>query len=156
MHRAVIFSNSVVSNGVTIYGGLYGGDTESDILIAAHSDYKTLLIREQWEGKRGDAFRRQEGWTRDYDEGGTVSWWSYDKERYTFNLGFDPIPDQFVQLCNRFAQQVAIISEWVPLRFADTDNEDHIVNGVFYYMVSNANNIQWTDVEEQEVDDLPF
>ena len=63
-----------------------------------------------------------------------------------------------MQLCNRFAQQVAVISGWVPLRFADTDNEDHIVNGTFYYMVANANpnDIQWTDVEEPVVDDLPF
>lgn len=158
MHRVVIFSEKVISNGISIFGGLYGADTTEDILKSACLDYKTLLIREQWEGERGDAFRKREGWTLDYNENGTVSWWRFDETKYTYNLGYIPIPDQFVQLCNRFAQQVAVISGWVPLRFADTDNEDHIVNGTFYYMVANANpnDIQWTDVEEPEADDLPF
>ena len=158
MHRVVLFSLPVVSNGVSIYGGLYGGDTEGEILTTARADYRTLLIREQWEGERGDAFRKREGWTLDYNDDGTVSWWRFDETKYTYNLGYIPIPDQFVQMCNPFAQQVALISGWVPLRFADTDNEDHIINGTFYYMVANANpnDLQWTDVDEQEVDDLPF
>ena len=73
MHRVVLFSAPVISNGVSIYGGLYGGDTEGEILTTARADYRTLLIREQWEGERGDAFRKREGWTLDYNEDGTVS-----------------------------------------------------------------------------------
>lgn len=157
MHRVVIYINPVTSNGMTLYGRLYGGENEDDILIAARVDYRTLLIREEWEGERGEEFREREGWTLEYDEDGTVLWWSYDKERYSFNLGYDTIPDQFVQqLCNPFAQYIALVSEWVPLRFADTDNEDYIINGAFYYMVANAANIQWIRVDEPDDDELPF
>jgi len=157
MHRVVLFINPVVSNGETLYGRLYAGNTESEIMTIARLDYKTLTIREEWEGGQGEEFRKREGWTLDYNEDGTVSWWSYDKERYSFNLGYDPIPDQFVQqLSNPFAQYIALISEWVPLRFADTDNEDYIINGAFYDMVANAANIQWTRVDEPDNDDLPF
>ena len=157
MHRVVLFINPVTSNGETLYGRLYAGNTESEIMTIARLDYKTLTIREEWEGGQGEEFRKREGWTLDYNEDGTVSWWSYDKERYSFNLGYDPIPDQFVQqLSNPFAQYIALISEWVPLRFADTDNEDYIINGAFYDMVANAANIQWTRVDEPDNDDLPF
>ncbi len=159
MHRVVIFSKEVISNGVSIYGGLYGADTENDILKSARSDFRTLLVREQWEGKKGDAFREREGWTMTHSTDGSTAWWRFNESKYTYHKGFNPIPDQFVEsLCNPFAQQVALISGWIPLRFADTDNEDHIVNGTFYYMVANANpnDLQWMDVDEQEVDDLPF
>jgi len=157
MHRVVLFINPVTSNGETLYGRLYAGNTESEIMTIARLDYKTLTIREEWEGGQGEEFRKREGWTLDYNEDGTVSWWSYDKERYSFNLGYDPIPDLFVQqLSNPFAQYIALISEWVPLRFADTDNEDYIINGAFYDMVANAANIQWTRVDEPDNDDLPF
>lgn len=156
MHRVVIYINPVTSNGMTLYGRLYGGENEDDILIAARVDYRTLLIREEWEGERGEEFREREGWTLEYDEDGTVLWWSYDKERYSFNLGYDTIPDQFVQqLCNPFAQYIALVSEWVPLRFADTDNEDYIINQA-YDMVANAADIQWTRVDEPDDDELPF
>jgi len=157
MHRVVLFINPVTSNGETLYGRLYAGNTESEIMTIARLDYKTLTIREEWEGGQGEEFRKREGWTLDYNEDGTVSWWSYDKERYSFNLGYDPIPDLFVQqLSNPFAQYIALISEWVPLRFADTDNEDYIINQAFYDMVANAANIQWTRVDEPDNDDLPF
>ena len=156
MHRVVIYINPVTSNGETLYGRLYGGENEDEILIAARIDYRTLLIREEWESKRGEEFRAREGWTLEYDEDGTVSWWSYNKERYSFNLGYDPIPDQFVELCKIIAQHVALVSRWVPLRFADTDNEDYIINGAFYEMIANANDIQWTRVDEPANDDLPF
>lgn len=158
MHRVVLFSAPVVSNGETLYGGLYGGATEGGVMTAARADYRTLLIREQWEGESGDAFRQREGWILTHSTDGSTAWWSFDEAKYTYLKGFKPIPDEFVQLCNHFAQQVALVSGWVPLRFADTDDEDHIINGTFYYMVANANqnDLQWTDVDEPEVDDLPF
>ncbi len=156
MHRVVIFQ-PVTSNGQTLYGRLYGGQNEDEILITARIDYKTLLIREEWEGKEGESFREHEGWSLIYNEDGTESWWSFDENKYTYLKGYDPIPDQFVQqLCNPFAQYIALISEWVPLRFADTDNEDYIINGAFYDMVANAANIQWTRVDEPVDDELPF
>lgn len=157
MHRVVIYINPVTSNGETLYGRLYGGENEDDILIAARIDYRTLLIREEWDGELGKEFREREGWTLEYDEDGTVSWWSYDKERYSFNLGYDTIPDQFVQsLCNPFAQYIALISRWVPLKMADCNIDDYIINDTFYYTVANANDIQWTRVDEPKDNDLPF
>jgi len=158
MHRIVLFINPVVSNGESLYGKLYGGANEGEILIAAQADFKTLLIREQWEGERGDAFRKREEWTLVHSTDGSRAWWSYDENKYTFNKGFDPIPDQFVENCPLPTESVALISGWVPLRMADTNLEDYIVNGAFYYMITNANpnNLQWTDVDEQEMDDLPF
>ena len=160
MHRVVLYVNCpVTSNGQTLYGRLYAGNDESEILTIARADYKTLTIREKWEGEQGEEFRKREGWTIEYNEDDTVSWWKFDDTKYTYNLGFIPIPDQFVeQLCNPFARHIALISGWVPLKMADCNDEDYIVNGTFYYMVTNANpnDLQWTNVEEQEVDDLPF
>ena len=156
MHRVVLFVNPVVSNGQTLYGRLYGGENEDDILIAARVDYKTLAIREEWEGEQGEKFRSQEGWTLTYNEDGTESWWVYDKERYSFNLGYDPIPDEFVKLCNSFAHHIALISGWVPLKMADCNIDDYITNGAFYDMVANANDIQWIRVDEIVDDELPF
>ena len=157
MHRVVIWMNSVNNNGITYFGKLLSGQSEREILTKGRILYKILTVREAWEGEQGEAFREHEGWTLDYNEDGTESWWVYDRNKYTFLKGFDPIPDQFVQqLCNPFAQYIALISEWVPLRFADTDNEDYIINGAFYDMVANAANIQWTRVDEPDNDDLPF
>ena len=156
MHRVVIYINPVTSNGQTLYGKLYAGDNENEILTIARADYKTLTIREEWEGESGEAFRKREGWTLEYI-GDSVSLWKFDEAKYTYNLGYNPIPDQFVeQLCNPFARHIALISGWVPLKIADCNDEDYIVNGVFYDMVANAADIQWTDVDEPEVDDLPF
>ena len=155
MHRVVIFVNPVVSNGETLYGKLYGGETAGDILLSALADYKTLTIREEWEGEQGEEFRKQEGWTLAYNENGTVSWWRFDESKYTYNLGFVPIPDQFVEsLCTPFAQHVALISGWVPLKMSDCNDNDYIVNGAFYDLIANANGIKWTDVDETEADDL--
>ena len=83
MHRVVLFGNDVVSNGQTLYGRLYGGENEDDILIAARVDYKTLLIREQWEGERGETFREQEGWTLAHSTDGSTAWWTFDEDKYT-------------------------------------------------------------------------
>ena len=156
MHRVVIWMNSVNNNGITYFGKLLSGQSEREILTKGRILYKILTVREAWEGEQGEAFREHEGWTLDYNEDGTESWWVYDRNKYTFLKGCDPIPDQFVQqLCNPFAQYIALISEWVPLRFADTDNEDYIINQAFYDMVANAANIQWTRVDEPDDDELP-
>jgi len=156
MHRVVIFF-PVSSNGQTLYGRLYGGENEDQILITARIDYKTLLIREEWEGEQGEEFRKREGWTLNYNEDGTVSWWSFDETKYTYQRGYNPIPDQFVQsLSYPFAQHIALISRWVPLKMADCNDEDYITNGAFYDMIANSNDIQWTRVDEPEGDDLPF
>lgn len=157
MHRIVIYINPVTSNGQTLYGKLYAGDNENEILTIARADYKTLTTREEWEGEQGEEFRKREGWTLNYNENGTVSWWRFDETKYTYNLGHNPIPDQFVeQLSYPFARHIALISSWVPLRFVDTNDEDYITNGAFYDMIANSNDIQWTDAEEPEGDDLPF
>ena len=157
MHRVVIFSNSVISNGEEIYGRLYGGNTEREILIEAKIDYKTLLIREQWEGERGEAFREQEGWTLAHSTDGSTAWWAFDKDRYTFNKGYDPIPDQFVQECNLPTRSLAILNTWVLLKFADTNDEDYVINKMFYESVigGNPNDLQWMSLEPED-DDLPF
>lgn len=157
MHRVVIYINPVTSNGRTLYGKLYAGDNESEILTIARADYKTLTIREEWEGEQGEEFRKREGWTMVHSTEGSTAWWKFDETKYTYNKGYSPIPDQFVEsLSNPFAQHIAILSGWVPLKMSDCNDEDYIVNGAFYDMIANANDLQWTDVDEQEVDDLPF
>jgi hypothetical protein len=158
MHRVVIYINPVTSSsyGETLYGKLYAGNTESEILTIARLDYKTLTIRQEWEGEQGEEFRKREGWTLTYNEDGTESWWLYDQDRYSFHLGYDPIPDEFVKLCNSFAHHIALISRWVPLKMADCNIDDYITNGVFYDMVANANDIQWIRVDEIVDDELPF
>ena len=158
MHRVVLFSRPVISNGETFYGRLYGGATESEILIVARTDFKTLLIKEQWEGERGEAFRQQEGWTLVHNEDDTSAWWSFDKDRYTFHKGFDPVPDQFVEHCQIPSGYVALLSGWVPIRMSDTNIEDYIINGAFYYTISgaNPNDICWCSIDASEDDGLPF
>lgn len=157
MHRVVIYINPVTSNGETFYGKLYAGDTEAEILTKAGMDYRILTAREAWEGKEGESFREKEGWTLNYNENGTVSWWRFDETKYTYHLGYSPIPDQFVQsLSYPFAQHIALISRWVPLKMADCNDEDYITNDAFYDMIANSNDIQWTRVDEPESDDLPF
>lgn len=157
MHRVVIFMHPVNSNGMTLFGRLYGADTTEEILTIARADYATLVLREHWEGEQGEAFREHEGWSLIYNEDGTESWWSFDENKYTYLKGYDPIPDQFVQqLCNPFAQYIALISGWVPLKMADCNIDDYIINGAFYDMVANANDIEWTRVDEPKDNDLPF
>ena len=158
MHRVVIFLNPVVSNGEELYGRLYSGDTEAQILIAARVDYKTLLIREQWEDELGEKFRQHEGWTLTHSTDGSMAWWSYEKDRYTFDLGFDPIPDQFVKGCTLPSSSVALLSGWVPLKMAHTNLDDYIISQAFYYSIieANPNDICWHDVNGSEDNDLSF
>lgn len=157
MHRVVIYVNPVTSNGQTLYGRLYAGETESDILLNAFADYKTLTVREEWEGEQGEEFREREGWTLVHSTDGSRAWWRFEETKYTYHKGYNPIPDQFVDsMCNSFAQHIALIDRWVPLKIADCNNEDYITNGAFYDMIANSNDIQWTDVDETEADDCPF
>lgn len=157
MHRVVIYINPVTSNGQTLYGKLYAGDNENEILTIARADYKTLTTREEWEGEQGEEFRKREGWTMVRSTDGSTAWWKFDETKYTYNLGYNPIPDQFVeQLSYSFSRHIALVSGWVPLKMADCNDEDYIVNGAFYDMIANSNDIQWTDAEEPEGDDLPF
>lgn len=44
MHRVVIFSEPVTNNGESLYGKLYSGETEADIMANATYDLKRLLI----------------------------------------------------------------------------------------------------------------
>lgn len=157
MHRVVIFSNPVISNGIELYGRLYSGESEGQIINTAQFDYQTLLIRELWEGEFGESFRENEGWTLIHSKDDSTSWYSYDESKYTFGLGFDPIPDQFVQGCPKPSESVAIANVWIPIRMADTDIEDYIVNEAFYESIigANPNDIQWTSLEPDE-EDLPF
>ena len=157
MHRVVIFSNPVISNGIELYGRLYSGESEGQIINAARFDYRTLLIRELWEGELGETFRKNEGWTLTHSKDGSTAWYLYDESKYTFGLGFAPIPDQFVQGCPQPSESVALVNVWVPIRMSDTDIEDYIINQVFYNSIigANPNDIQWTSLEP-EGDDLPF
>lgn len=158
MHRVVLFSAPVVSNGETLYGRLYGGTTEGCIMTAARADYRTLLIREQWEEESGHAFRQREGWTLTQTTDGSTAWWSFDEDKYSYCLGFSPIPDQFVESCPLPTKGVVLLNGWVLLRFADTNNDDYIINGTFYYstMDANPNDLYWSFLDEPEEDDLPF
>ena len=155
MHKVVIFSNPVVSNGETFYGKLYSGENEKAIVMTACSDFRTLLYREQWEGQTGEEFRNQENWTLTRHKDGSESW-SYDKSKYTYTLGFSPLPDEFIRNCWLPPECVALISGWVPLRLADCNDQDYIVNRAVYDDIneSNPNHVRWILVDEP--DELPF
>ena len=157
MHRVVLFSRPVISNGETIYGRLYGGATEREILIEAKIDYKTLLIREQWEGERGETFRENEGWTLAHSTDGSTAWWTFDEDKYTFDMGFDPIPDRFVQCYKLPSVSLCILNTWVLLKFADTNDEDYVINQVFYDSITecNPNDLKWMSLMPED-DKLPF
>ena len=149
MYRVVLFSNPVTNNGETFYGRLYSGTDLRQILSIASNDYKTLLINEQWDGEQGGVFRQRENWIMVRNEDGTESWDYNDK--YTYNLGFICIPDQFVKTCNLNCKRIALLNVWVPFRLADIDMEDYIINGVFHAMVMNANpnEISWYSILEK-------
>lgn len=157
MHRVVIFSNSVYSNGEALYGRLYSGNSEREILISAKLDLKTLLVREKFEDEEGEEFRQNENWVPYSNEDGS-GWWSYDKNKYSYLMGYDPIPDQFVQAYPPHSESVALLSGWVPLKMAHTNLNDYIINQAFYYSVieSNPNDICWCSVDETGNDELPF
>ena len=157
MHRVVIFSEPVISNGIELYGRLYSGATEGDILNSARWDYKSLLVREKFETEQGEAFRQSENRIPfRYDDGS--GWWKYDEKKYSYDLGYNPIPDQFAETVQFHNKYLAILSCWVPIKIADTNNEDYIVNEAFYNLISgaNPNEIMWYNIDESEDENLPF
>ena len=47
MHRVVIFSDPICNNGESLYGKLYEGDDEADIVATVRNDLKRLTVQEQ-------------------------------------------------------------------------------------------------------------
>ena len=57
MHRIVIFSPEPVTvNGEILYGKLYAGETEDELIASAAADLKRLLIQEQFVGMISTTF----------------------------------------------------------------------------------------------------
>ena len=155
MHRVAIYSEAVCNNGEMLYGKLYESDDEADMLKTVRADLKKLTVQEQWEGQQGAEFREKENWTLVHHEDGTESW-SFDASKYSNYLGYGLIPDQFVESCWFQPLCFAILNRWVPLRMADCNNQDYIINRAFYDLVNgaNPNDIGWILLDEP--DDLPF
>lgn len=153
MHRIVIFSEPVVINGESLYGKLYSGETESDIMATATADLKRLLIFEQWAGNQGEEWRSKENWTLTRHEDGTESW-EFDCDGYTNYMGYGLIPDQFAKYCWLPPTCVGLVSRWVPLRMSDCNDQDYLINRTVYDGINNANpnDIGWTPIDEPEDD----
>jgi hypothetical protein len=155
MHRVVIFSEPVTNNGESLYGKLYSGETEADIMANATYDLKRLLIQEQWEGQQGTEFREKENWTLVHHKDGTESW-NFDSDKYSNYMGYGTIVDQFVESCCFPPICFAILNRWVPLRMADCNNQDYIVSRAFYDMVNEANPDALGWILLDDPDELPF
>lgn len=155
MHRVVIFSEPVTNNGKSLYGKLYSGETEADIMANATYDLKRLLIQEQWEGQQGTEFREKENWTLVHHKDGTESW-NFDSDKYSNYMGYGTIVDQFVESCCFPPICFAILNRWVPLRMADCNDQDYIVNKAFYDMVNEANPDALGWILLDDPDELPF
>ena len=155
MHRVVIFSEPVTNNGESLYGKLYSGETEADIMANATYDLKRLLIQEQWEGQQGTEFREKENWTLVHHKDGTESW-NFDSDKYSNYMGYGTIVDQFVESCCFPPICFAILNRWVPLRMADCNDQDYIVSRAFYDMVNEANPDALGWILLDDPDDLPF
>lgn len=155
MHRVVIFSEPVTNNGESLYGKLYSGETEADIMANATYDLKRLLIQEQWEGQQGTEFREKENWTLVHHKDGTESW-NFDSAKYSNYMGYGTIVDQFVESCCFPPFCFAILNRWVPLRMADCNNQDYIVSRAFYDMVNEANPDALGWILLDDPDELPF
>ena len=155
MHRVVIFSDPICNNGESLYGKLYEGDDEADMLTTVRVDLKRLTVQEQWEAQQGNEFREKENWILVRHDDGTESW-SFDSSKYSNYMGYGLIPDQFVESCWFPPLCFAILNRWVPLRMADCNNQDYIINRAFYDMVNgaNPNDIGWILLDDP--DDLPF
>lgn len=154
MHRVVLFSEPVLREGDLVFGKLYAGGDGKEITDTAKSDYLRLLIMEKWDNDEGCKFREKEHWILKEDE--YQDWWEYDPCKYTFVKGYEGIPDKFVELCNWDTQQVAVISGWVPLRFADCSDDDYIINRSFHDSIMGSYDSRWEYVVEPVCDDLPF
>ena len=155
MHRVVIFSEAVCSNGELLYGKLYEGDNDADILKYVREDLKRLIIVEHWEASLGSDFREKENWVLVSNEDGTESW-SFDADKYTNNMGYGLIPDQFVEGCWLPPIFFAVLNRWVPIRMSDCNDQDYIINKAFYDSINEANpdDIGWILLDEPE--ELPF
>ena len=155
MHRVVVFSEPVTNNGESLYGKLYSGETEADIMANATYDLKRLLIQEQWEGQQGTEFREKENWTLVHHKDGTESW-NFDSDKYSNYMGYGTIVDQFVESCCFPPICFAILNRWVPLRMADCNDQDYIVSRAFYDMVNEANPDALGWILLDDPDELPF
>ena len=155
MHRVVIFSEPVCINGELLYGKLHEGDDDADILDYARKDLKRLTIVEQWTGQQGDEFREKENWVLVHHSDGTETW-NFDADKYSNYLGFGLIPDQFVESCWTPPIFFAVLNRWVPLRMADCNDRDYIINKAFFDSINEANpdDIGWILLDEPE--ELPF
>jgi len=151
MHRVVIFSEPVCINGELLYGKLHEGDDDADILDYARKDLKRLTIVEQWTGQQGDEFREKENWVLVHHSDGTETW-NFDADKYSNYLGFGLIPDQFVESCWTPPIFFAVLNRWVPLRMADCNDRDYIINKAFFDSINeaNPNDIGWILLDEPE------
>lgn len=151
MHRVVIFSEPVCINGELLYGKLHEGDDDADILDYARKDLKRLTIVEQWTGQQGDEFREKENWVLVHHSDGTETW-NFDADKYSNYLGFGLIPDQFVESCWTPPIFFAVLNQWVPLRMADCNDRDYIINKAFFDSINEANpdDIGWILLDEPE------
>ena len=155
MHRVVIFSEPVCINGELLYGKLYEGDDDADIMKYVREDLRKLEVVEQWTGQQGDEFREKENWVLVHHSDGTESW-SFDASKYSNYLGFGLIPDQFVESCWLPPIFFAVLNRWVPIRMSDCNDQDYIINKAFYDSINEANpdDIGWILLDEPE--ELPF
>lgn len=155
MHRVVVFSEPVCINGEMLYGKLYEGDDDADIMKYVREDLRKLEVVEQWVGQQGDEFRQKENWVLVHHKNGSESW-KFDVDKYTNYLGYGLIPDQFVQSCWLPPIFFAVLNRWVPLRMADCNNQDYIINKAFYDSINeaNPNDLGWLPLDEAE--ELPF
>ena len=151
MHRVVIFSEPVCINGELLYGKLYEGDDDADIMKYVREDLRKLEVVEQWTGQQGDEFREKENWVLVHHSDGTESW-SFDASKYSNYLGFGLIPDQFVESCWTPPIFFAVLNRWVPLRMADCNDRDYIINKAFFDSINeaNPNDIGWILLDEPE------
>lgn len=151
MHRVVIFSEPVCINGELLYGKLYEGDDDADILNFVQKDLKRLTVVEQWTGQQGDEFREKENWVLTRHEDGTESW-EFDCDGYTNFMGYGMIVDQFVEHCWLPPTCLGLVSKWVPLRICDCNDQDYLINRTIYDEINNANpnDIGWIVLDEPE------
>ena len=155
MHRVAIFSEPVTVNGEILYGKLYQGETDADLLATVRTDLKRLTVMEQWEGQQGSEFREKENWILSHHEDGTKSW-SFDSSKYSNYMGYGLIPDQFVESCWFPPLCFAILNRWVPIKIADCNNQDYIISRAFYDSINEANpdDLGWILLDGP--DELPF
>ncbi len=155
MHRVAIYSDPICNNGESLYGKLYEGDDEADIVATVRADLKRLTVQEQWESQQGNEFREKENWILVRNDDGTESW-SFDASKYSNYMGYGLIPDQFVEGCWFPPLCFAILNRWVPLRLSDCNNQDYIISRAFFDSINeaNPNDLGWILLDEP--DDLPF